>query len=277
MNDKVCSLGQSGSYSHIAALKYFGNQLDYLACQAIDDIFTNVEKGVCLYGIAPLENSTAGSIIETYDSLQKYKFYITGEIMLNINHNLLANKKIKIGEDYKTIKSVYAHSQTFYQCKNFLNKYPWIRKIEVEDNAAGAKYISDNISPNFAISSKLSSQLNDLRILKEKIEDSAENYTRFIVIGKKARKLGNKISLKFNLKHSPGSLVKALKPYEKFNLNLTKIESRPIFGKKWEYQFYLDFEFDNLAKAIGVIEEMKRLTIKLQILGIYQKGKTYET
>ena len=275
MNVKIAYLGIPGSYSFIASQCYFSKQNKMIGYQSIKEIFKKISSKSVDYGLVPIENSSTGSIVESYDQLIKNKIYMVNEITLKVHHHLLgSNQKTKI----KDIKSCYSHPQALLQCQNFFDGHPWIKPHYTEDSASAAKFLSENKKNDMtAISSRKAAEIYWLRIILRNIEDNKNNFTRFAIVGKTKNQSGNKASLIFTLKHIPGSLFQALKPYAKFGLNLTKIESRPLVGKPWEYIFFVDIEINNNDFFHQMIREMKKVTESITIFGIYQKGKIYES
>ncbi len=274
---KITYLGIPGSFSFIAAQKYFGRKIAMLSSNTIKDVFKHLANKRADYGVVPVENSTTGSILETYDQLLESKLSISGEIILKIHHQLLVHKK---QTNITSLKTVYSHPQAILQCENFLSNYPALTPAFTSDTASAAEIIAKrNKSAEAAISGNEAAEIYGLKILAKNIEDNKNNFTRFVVISRQRNQTGNKISLAFSIAHVPGSLFRTLKAYAENNLNLTKIESRPVFGKPWEYIFFIDFEIrPNQKKQLKLtLTEMKENCRFINILGRYQKGKIYET
>lgn len=273
-NIKIVYFGEPGSFSFIAACKYFKRIKNMIAANTLEKVFEEINKDDRCFGIVPWENSTTGSITETFDLLLRNKLSIVGEVFLRVHHHLLGIKKVNLDE----INLCYSHKQAILQCHKFFKKHPNIKVTETTDTASACKIVSNIQSiKNVAISSLIAAKNNHLMVLKRKVEDNPNNYTRFGVVAKKGNRKGNKISLVFRVKHEPGSLFKVLKPYADFGLNLTKIESRPIWGKLWEYLFFLDFEVNKEDEITKVLDKMKKQTQSLKVLGRYNKGEVYET
>ena len=273
---RIAYLGIPGSFSFFAGKKYFGNKVEMIDNMTIKNVFTNLIKGSADYGVVPVENSTTGSILETYDQLMESNMTICGEVRLKIHHNLMVTKQ---NTDISEIKKCYSHPQAISQCESFFENHDWIKPVLTTDTATAAKFISENNRKDeAAIASHDTAKIYNLDILKKNIEKNMNNFTRFIIIGSKNNNVGNKASVVFSVKHIPGSLFHALRPYAGLGLNLMKIESRPLFGKAWEYIFFADFEIkNNLDKFHLMIKEMKESTEFITVLGIYNKGETYET
>lgn len=273
---KIAYLGISGSFSFIAVKKYFGKKVNMLGKVSIKNVFVDLMNHKANYGVVPVENSTTGSILETYDQLMENNLFICGEVRLKIHHNLLvANKKTNIDK----IKKCYSHPQAISQCESFFESHQWIKPVLTSDTGAAAEIVAKNKKDGeAALASRETAKIYNLEVLKTSIEDNKNNFTRFVIIGLDKNKSGNKASIVFSVKHIPGSLFKALRPYASLGLNLTKIESRPLFGKTWEYIFFVDFEINNnLARFMEMVRQMQEVTEFITVLGIYNKGKTYET
>ncbi len=273
---KVAYLGIAGSFSFIAAKKYFGKKINMLSNNTIKSVFMNLVNNHADYAVVPVENSTTGSILETFDQLMKTDKTICGEIGLKIHHNLLVTAQ---NANISEIKTCFSHPQAISQCESFFENHNWIKPLLATDTATAAEMIAkNNRKDEAAIASNETAKIYNLKILRNSIEDSKNNFTRFVVIGSKKNNFGNKASIVFSVKHIPGSLLQALRSYSGLGLNLTKIESRPLFGKTWEYIFFVDFDIENnLKNFYEMVREMKETTEFINILGIYNKGKTYET
>ncbi len=278
---KVVYQGVSGAFSYIAAKKFFSSNIKLIGLNKFEDIFKIVSKNKADYGVVPIENSLAGSIYENYDLLNKYKVKVCGEYYLKIELYLLGvktrlNKNLRL----KLLKKVYSHPKAFEQCKNFFEKYNHLEKINLSDTAGAAKFISETNDITLgAIASKICAKLYNLEIIEKHLEDNQENYTRFLIItNQKNYKLNpksNKCSLIFGLSHIPGSLYHALEIFAKNKINLTKIESRPIPHKPFEYFFFLDFVFrrKKLKDILKILKEFSKKTTFTKILGFYKEGK----
>lgn len=265
--------GSRGAYSELACIKYFGKNAKLVGYKTLPEIFYSIKKREITHGVLPIENSTTGSINETYDLLLTNDAYIVGEILLKIEHCLIA----KNNSTLKDIKKVYSHPQALDQCKKFIEQNKF-EPISTWDTAGSAEIIKKSKSNDKAIiASELVSKIYNLKILKKNIS-SGRNITRFVVISKNQSKNDNKkemkTSLVFRTKHKPGALVNCLFGFKEHKINLTKIESRPIKNKPWEYSFYLDFDGDikednSLKKAL---KKLKKNSSFLKILGSYPKG-----
>ncbi len=272
---RIAYLGIPGSYSFIAAQKYFGGKINMKGAKSLRAVFEIIKKGACDAAVVPLENTTTGSIVETYDLLLDSKLSIVSEVILKIHHQLLVNNNQKeLGE----IELCYSHPQALSQCEDFFTRYPNMKPLFTSDTASAAKSVAiRKKSQEAAIASSDAAKIYGLKILAKNIEDNRKNLTRFILISSLPNKIGDKISVVFSVAHIPGSLFRALKAYAQNNLNLTKIESRPLYGNPWEYNFYVDFMINNKESRLQeTLKEMKKNCHFLTILGRYNKGKIYE-
>lgn len=273
----VSYLGQPGSYSFLAAMSYFKNIYNPAGCDSFERIFGNLKDKMSDFGMIPVENSLTGSITQNYDLLTKSSCFITGEIYLKIKHHLLVKRKTK--DKLDNLVYCYAHSESLKQCHDFFLLNKNIKPVFAEDSASAAMLLRKNRSNNYcAIASRQAALINKLKILDVDVQNDDDNYTRFAVISRLPNKRGNKASIIFSLVHEPGSLLRTLAPYAEAGLNLTKIESRPIIGKPWEYMFIVDFILHkDTTKLNKVLNEMKKSTNYLKLLGLYDSGKIYES
>lgn len=273
----IAYFGSPGSFSHMATQVYFTDKPVSLNSQpTLEATFQAVEEGNATFGIVPWENSTTGSIGQTYDLLLESKLSIVGEVLLHIHHHLVG--KMETMKEEKVVHC-YSHPQAISQCDRFFKLHPWIIPKFTEDTATAAKEVAEKRDEsNVAISSRLAAKIYNLTILREGIEDNQNNFTRFAIVSKKENNEGEKMSIAFSLTHIPGSLFQALRPFAEKGLNLTKIESRPAFGKTWEYIFFLDFEINKKQKNVKeALRELKEVTKFITLLGFYKKGNIYET
>lgn len=271
---KIIYQGAPGSYSHSTGLGYFGNKNSFVGVRHFKDVFEAIKKGSADYGVIPIENTLAGSVYENYDYLFDYDVQIIAEHKLQIHHNLLGFN----GGISEKLKKVYSHPKALEQCALFFENNPQIEEIVAYDTAGAAEMVSESEDKTLgAIASKEAAKLYNLKVLKTNIEDDTNNWTRFLIISKKLGKHdvkdANKASLIFSTSHRPGSLFNAIKSFADHRLNLTKLESRPMPNKPFEYFFYVDFEFDSMHLELvkDTLEELKANTHFLKILGHYEK------
>lgn len=269
-NINVGFQGVPGSFSEEALLEYFGESVVARNVMEFEDIFKALKNNEIDYGVLPIENSSTGGIVEVYDLLRKYGFFIVGERTIKVNHNLLGVKGAKI-ED---IKEVYSHPQALQQSSEFLKNYPGWNCIPYRNTAASAELIkNENSKGKAAIASKKAGEIYDLEIIRGDINYNKNNYTRFIVIGKNLELENNynKISTILTLPHKAGSLYNILSIFAEYNLSLLKIESRPIIDKSFEYFFYIDFEGNLDDKAVKeAIGEIRNNSYDFKLLGNYK-------
>lgn len=262
----IAYLGPKASFSHLAALKKFGSLLEYFPCNNISDIFTEVEKDNADYGVVPIENSIEGAISHTLDMLVDSDLKICSQVMLDVSLNLLSKNK-------KTdIEKIYSNPAVFGQCRIWLeSNLPKASLIEVSSTTKAAQ-IAAKEKKSACIASLLAAKLYDLNIIAKDIEDSPHNITRFLVIGKHETEAtkNDKTSIVFSVKDKVGALHDMLLPFKKYNINLTKIESRPSKRKAWDYFFFIDFlghaQDKNVKKALETLDEKTKF---LKILGSY--------
>ena len=245
---KIVIQGGYGAFHEIAAYKYFeGRDITILPRNIFKDVMKSLKKNNADYGIMAIENSLAGSILPNYNLLKESPMRIVGEIYMRIKQNLVALP----GQKLEEIREVYSHPMAILQCQHFFDQYPDIKLIESLDTALSAKDIAQNKSEGIgAIASDLAAEKFKLEILAKGIETNKKNYTRFLIIGENNHKEMsaesiNKSSLHFALAHKIGSLSKILSILSYYDINLSKIQSMPIMGKDWEYQFYIDVEIND--------------------------------
>jgi prephenate dehydratase len=272
---KVTFQGEDGAYSELAAKKFFNKRIKTLSMGRFEDVFKSVVKGSAAYGIVPIENSLSGSIHQNYDLLLKYHVWITGEIKLRISHNLIVNPTTKL----KEIKKVFSHPQALAQCQKFLDCFRHMHQRAYYDTAGSVKFIRDNkMTDSGAIASKQAAIDCKMKILKRSIEDNEKNFTRFFVLSKKKLKPRGKCktSVVFALKNMPGALYKSLSIFAIRDIDLYKIESRPIPGSPWKYIFYLDFKGNIYHSTIQqTMNHLGEITKYLKVLGSYPVGKEF--
>ena len=262
--------GEHGAYSEQAAHAFFGEVVTE-PCKTLKQVFRSVEEESASFGVVPAENSLEGSVNQTYDLLLETNLKIYGEVKIRVNHCLLALPGTKLNE----IQAVYSHPQALAQCSAFLEGLH-VTGEPVYDTAGSAKLIREkNLHGAAAIASEKAASLYGLETLRREIEDFPENFTRFLIISnKEATRTGtDKTSIVFGTKHTPGSLERALNELATRRVNLTKIESRPIRGTLWEYNFFVDFEGHRTDRSCAdALEALETVTTFLKILGSYPRA-----
>lgn len=272
----VAFQGERGAFSEIAVKNYFGNNIKLSPSYSFNEVFRKVKFNKVDFGIVPIENTLYGSIFETYDLLLKYSLTIYGELKLQINHNLLAVKKYKLTE----IEKVYSHPQALGQCSEFLSKLKKA-KISPAYDTAGSALISNetNNIPTAIIASSNAAEIYNLKILKKNIQNNSENLTRFLIISKKKNPkkiLKPKTTICFELKSIPGALFKALSVFALREINLSKIESRPIPSNPFQYYFYVDLQGSLKDEKIKLaLNHLKEISVKIKLFGTYEVGENY--
>lgn len=271
---KVGMQGEHGTFSEMAVRKYFAKNENTKAIGYPDfiSIMEDVEKGVLDYAVLPVENSTTGIIARTYDLFREYAVYAIGEVYIAIREQLISVKEAKLSD----IREVYSHPEALSQCQNFFQAYPHIKQIPFQDTAKSVAYIKEENSVHkAALGSVLAAEYYDGKILVRDVNDTLSNTTRFLVIThqKKVDAKANKMSLMFIAKHEVGSLNKILQIFAEYELNMLKIESRPVKERVFEYLFYVDIEAnENEERVKQALSKVKTLCADLQIFGCYEKG-----
>ena len=266
----VAYLGPEATFTHLAALKRFGSQIKYIACNSIAGVFLEVERGAADYGVVPIENSVEGAVTHTLDMFVDSELKICAQLILDISHNLLANCA------KEKIKQLYSNPQVFGQCNIWLQKnLPLVDKIEVSSTTRAAQ-LAAREKNSACIASLLAAKIYKLKVIARDIEDSPHNITRFLVIGKTdvPQTDEDKTSVMFSIKDSVGALHDMLMPFKKYRINLTKIESRPSKKKAWDYYFFVDLgghrDEPRVKKALLELENKCKF---LKILGSYPVGE----
>jgi prephenate dehydratase len=269
---KVAFQGELGAYSELATYEIFGEDTEVLPKETFDEIFEAVASGEADRGVIPIENSLAGSIHENYDLLLKHDLQITAELKLRIAHNLIANE----GATIESIKKVFSHPQAISQCKSFFADKKWIALVNVYDTAGAAKMVRDSGSTDVAaIASSQAARDYGLNILASGIESNHLNYTRFLALSKEPgiKSDNSKTSIVFSTRNIPGALFKSLSVFALRDIDLYKIESRPVPGSPWEYMFYVDFDGDiRDEKTVKALSHLEEIASYLKCLGSYPKG-----
>ncbi len=275
---KVAIQGGYGAFHEIAAKNYFENEvIEIIPANTFKDLFKSLKNNHADLGIMAIENSLAGSILPNYGLLQESNMKIIGEIYLRIRQNLVALP----GQKIEGIKEVYSHPIAILQCQLFFDSYPEIKLLDSIDTALSAKEISEKkLKGVGAICSIMAAEKYGLEVLAEGIETNKMNYTRFLILSDRIgyhkidKKSINKSSLAFALHHETGSLSKVLSILSYYNINLTKIQSMPIMGMDWEYQFYVDVTFNDYVMYRQALDAIRPFNSRLEIMGEYSKGKT---
>jgi len=266
---RIGYLGPGGSFSHTAAMLKFGQSVEYEPLADIRSVFDEVSKGHCDLGLAPIENTTGGGVIETLDALIDSDVKVCSEVLMTIHHNLLANCSLE------QIERIYSRPEVFAQCRNWLSAtFKGAKTIAVASTAKAAQMAADE-SGAAAIGSRVAAEVYGLKVICENIEDIANNITRFLVVGREdAKPTGDdKTAILFSTAHKAGALADVLEVFKKFGINLTNIESRPSKKRQWEYYFFVDFVGHRTDEQVQKgLQETGKHCLQLSILGSFPRA-----
>jgi arogenate/prephenate dehydratase len=266
---KVAFQGELGAFSHRAACKIFGSKIEPLHCMAFEEAFEAVAGKKAELAVIPIENTLAGSIHKNFDLLARHSLEVIGETSLRVEHNLMALPGVSL----RQIRQIYSHPVALEQCTRLLRRLRTVEKISFYDTAGSAKFIRDSgLHHAAAIASKEAARIYGMEILRPGVEDDPENYTRFLALSRRGKfpRGGTKTSIVFGLKNEPGVLFKALSVFALRDIDLSKIESRPIRGTPWEYLFYLDLRIDSRSRECAhALRHLRELAPYFKILGSY--------
>ena len=266
---RIAYLGPGGSFSHTAAMLKFGQSVEYESVTDIKSIFEEVSKGHCDLGLAPVENTMGGGVIETLDALIDSNVKVCAEVLMAIHHNLMGNCTLQ------EIEKIYSKPEVFAQCRNWLSAtFKDAQTIPVASTARAAQLAAEEPRAA-AIGSSIAAELYGLRIVCENIEDTANNVTRFLIISKEdARPTGeDKTAILFSTAHKAGALADVLDVFKRYGINMTNIESRPSRKRQWEYYFFVDFLGHRTEKHIQEgMEESRKHCLQLSILGSFPRA-----
>jgi len=268
-NARVAFQGERGAFSEEAAVKLLGEEISLVPRPTFEAAFSAIRDGAADYILAPIENSLAGSVHRSVDLLVDSGLNILAEVVIPIAHNLIAAP----GAGFEDIAVVESHPVALAQCERFFSAHPRLKRIATEDTAGSVRdVIKSGDRTRAAIAGRRAAELYGGVILREHLEDNPENYTRFLLLSESATapEDADKLSLVFQLDHRPGALYHALEPFARRNLNLMKIESRPVHGSPWQYRFYLDLQASRRDPEVAAaLRELESLVVDLRILGSY--------
>ncbi len=273
MNKKrVAIQGIKASFHEEAAFKFFGENIETIECNSFKQTCEVLKQKKADFTVMAIENSIAGSILPNYTLLRDYHFSIIGEVYLSIQLHLLALP----GVTFEQIKNVESHPIAIRQCVDFFDEFPHLNVVESTDTAACAKRIQDEqLTDTVAIANQLAAKTYGLQILERRIESHKKNYTRFLILTDTKDteiKNANKASLSFEVVDEAGSLAKVLNIFAEQDINLSKIQSMPVLGKRHQYNFYVDIEWKEKAKYEEAIRKVLRHTVNFTIMGEYKKN-----
>lgn len=281
MHRKVTIQGVAGCYHDAAARQYFNREhpddtIETIACDTFPAMFAQLEADASLIGIAAIENTIAGALLQNHELLRKSPLTVVGEFKMRISHVLAALP----GESTDTLESVYSHPMALMQCETFLSQHPNLKMVEHFDTAGAARDIAEkNDVHHGAICGEYAAELYGLQVLARSIETNKRNFTRFLIladplIAPELRPTDSeldKASVVFTLPHTQGALSKVLTILSFYDMNLSKIQSTPILGREWEYRFYLDLTFDSYARYLKAIDAVRPLMSDFRTLGVYRQ------
>lgn len=266
---RVAFQGELGAFSQRAALQILGRSVQPMPCASFEDVFEAVAQRKAATAVIPIENSLAGSIHQNFDLLARHSLEAIGETYVRIEHHVIAQRDTKLSQ----VQQIYSHPVALAQCQKFLRKLAKVEKVSFYDTAGSVKMIRERGLKNAAaIASADAARIYRMKILARGVEDNQENYTRFLALAPRGRyaRAGEKTTVVFSLKNEPGALFKALSVFALRNIDLTKIESRPIHGKPWQYLFYVDLMSDiNSRECSNALRHLQEMTPYFQVLGCY--------
>jgi len=268
---RVAIQGIRASFHEEAAFKFFGTDIETVECESFKKTCEVLKNKQADYVVMAIENSIAGSLLPNYTLLREYNFSIVGEVYLAIQLHLLALPGVK----FEDVKYVQSHPIAIRQCSDFFEEYPHLKVVESSDTAACAKKIrEENLTDTVAIANLLAAKLYDLEVMERRIESNKKNFTRFLILANKPLENVevNKASLSFQVGNSVGSLADVLNIFATHKINLSKIQSMPVLGKRNEYNFYVDIEWKNQAEYDSAIRQVLKHTINFNIMGEYVKN-----
>ncbi len=268
---RVAFQGERGSFSETAALGILGEDCQTVPCQTFDDLYKAIDAGLADYILSPLENSLVGSVHRCYDLLLHSSLNIIAEIILPISHYLVAAPNAT----FETIKTVESHPVALAQCERFFAAHPDLKGVAADDTAGSVRRVVESgDTARAAIGGKRTADIYGGKIIREHIEDHLENYTRFVLLSPKQNESerGSKISLIVRLKHQPGALHSALRPFVRRGIDLLKIESRPIKDAPWQFNFYFDLQAPASESELrGALDEIRVQAAEVRYLGRYSR------
>jgi prephenate dehydratase len=278
---RVAFQGEPGAFSEAAALQLLGSEVTTVPRPTFDAVFRAISEDVADALLVPVENSLAGSVVRVYDLLLETDLAITAETILPIEMHLIARP----GATLASIRTVSSHPMALAQCERFFSLHPAYKRVAAEDTAGSVREVlSQTTDSAAAIAGRRAAEYYRGQILAERIQDNTENFTRFVLLQRQSvaahtgiSAAARKMSLAMRIAHRPGALLASLEPFARHNINLRKIESRPIHGQPWAYQFVLEIEADQPERLDDALAEVRRATDDLRVLGLYVAAKIVPT
>ncbi len=270
----VAIQGERGSFSELAALSLFGPGARVVPCADFDALFRSAERGRTRYALVPVENTIAGSIHRVHDLLLDSPLRIAGEAIVRVAHHLVALKGVRL----RDVRRVYSHPVALAQCEGFFRRHPRLTRVATYDTAGSVRLLrAEKARDAAAIASTLAARLYGARILKRHLEDHRANFTRFFLLSRGGRPIGppDKTSILFATRHVPGALFHCMGVFALREINLLKIESRPLLGRPWEYVFHLDFEGSaKEERCRNALRHLAEVCHFVRLLGSYPRATT---
>jgi prephenate dehydratase len=272
---RVAFQGERGAFSEEAAIRLLGAEVSLVPLPTFEAAFSSIAQHKSDYVLAPIENSLAGPVQRSLDLLVESDLTIVGEVIIRVQHNLIGPP----GSTFDDVTVVESHPVALAQCEGFFSSRPSLKRIATDDTAGSVREIVQaGDRKRAAIASKRASQIYGGQILRENLEDDPENYTRFVLLAPATEatpERADKISLVFRLAHVPGALFYALEPFARRQINLMKVESRPVRGLPWQYRFYLDLQASATDPEVqSALDELIKLAVDVRILGSYISAKS---
>jgi prephenate dehydratase len=269
---KVAIQGIKASFHEEAAYKFFGKDIQTIECKSFKQTCESLESDECDFVVMAIENSIAGSLLPNYTLIREYNFAVVGEVYLPIQLHLMALPGVK----FEDVRFATSHPIAIRQCVDFLDEYPQIQVVESSDTAACAKRIRDEqLTDTVAIANSLAAELYGLNIIERRIESNKKNYTRFLILKKEKTedmKNSNKASICFQVGNHVGALTRVLNIFADLHVNLTKIQSMPVLGRRNDYYFYVDMEWTNMEEYDKAVRQALKFTVNFNIMGEYLKN-----
>ncbi len=273
---RVAFQGEAGAFSEAAAVQLLGEEITTVPRPTFDAVFHAIAEGAADALLVPVENSLAGSVVRVYDLLLESSLTITAETILPIELHLIGCP----GASLADIRAVSSHPMALAQCERFFHTHAQLKRVPAEDTAGSVREVLGRGDKSYAaIAGRRAAIRYDGLILAQSIQDNAENFTRFVLLqpakeaARAARPEARKMSIAMRLAHRPGALLASLEPFARHGVNLLKIESRPIHGRPWEYQFFVDVETDTPARLDEALADLRKATHEVRVLGLYAAAK----
>ncbi|HXM95517.1 MAG TPA: prephenate dehydratase [Candidatus Dormibacteraeota bacterium] len=273
---RVAFQGEAGAFSETAAVQLLGDGIKTVPCSTFDATFRAIKEGAADALLVPVENTLAGSVVRVFDLLLQSELQIVAETILPIEHHLIGCP----GATLADIRTVASHPMALAQCEHFFVQHPLWKRVPAEDTAGSVRQvILQGDKSSAAIAGRRAAERYHGVILAEAIQDNTDNFTRFVLLVpvKEAAALplldARKMSIAMRLAHRPGALLASLEPFARHGVNLLKIESRPIHGRPWEYQFFIDVEAEEVKQLEQALAEVRRATSEVRVLGLYAAAR----